>query len=915
MESIVESNPIAVIEPRVQAPLASPLDSVATATRTRSPIPRPSTKTTIPQHLLDASPSWESVSTFFLGKVSAGTNTSTSTQKLVQEILQEPQMDLPDAKYTMHLLLALMLTTTLACFSALDAKNQCINLDGYDVAMYDQLYDDGWYAYNSNTFWERLQEKHNCLQMFRWVMIPVTVCTLSFGVVALVHIRLHYVQADQTDVLEVYRGHLHQCVRLFFIALPILVGWSYGIIAIMLSPRDSTDGENPYRSLAAVDHMGHIGQNANLYYLSWFSVGLSIAVVYQIGVDTLRQLRRYRAERHVGAVNVGDVEAMLSSLTTIQLETFRESRATWYQSLYRLRIRTGIWTAALLTALVVMTSSAHIWRAVLIPTAESTYAGTVRFRDVCGALQGASEIPPELCVRTAFSLFSGLVAALLCMSAILMHVSARNGAAQVVDKQMSLRSNNSKFGGTHIPLKSELILAVILSNLLGLNAVFATGVQGPAATVGNLYYASWIGFLLCLRICLGCLEEMANLEHEEDTLNGKGFGHYVSADEEEKSRQSETSRASGIVPENSTDLLENDRAQRTRMYMSLTICSTACSASALDAAINQSHTIVMTQSFVIYAPSVVAVICACQFLLCLRARSYIVLSQLWLGGVLSIVTFCLCMASLVLTMHSESSWAVNKIGDIEIANLYYFTWASIIIAALQMASYSNTYFGKKQKDYVTVVWVAICKVCFVLLGSGYHVWHTISETCTVDDVRLHTVTFCSKTIFAIAVAVISMCIAGLVALTRILITMFWPTFSINVRAHVEMLVSFLLVLLFGMAVVLITGIGGPGQSVGDMYYSTWLCFFVTIGLAVACLDQIRHVRDNDAVEPSKQVEVTEMKSMYTPPEGIHLPSSRSGRPPISPISRDHGIHMIGRPPMAPAHEDNNLGSVHNRQMT
>ena len=875
--------------------------------------PTTTTTTTVPQQqhlLLEASPSWESVSTFFLGRPPRFSSTTTvSTRKLIQEILEEPHIDqhMPDLHYTVSLLLALLLTTTLSCLSALDAKNQCASVDGYEAYSSSTSSSSGNHYYHyyddlveseedeSITFWELLQEKHNCLQMFRLVMIPVCSVTWVCGLLALMLIRRHHVsEADYCHTrmerrLLVHRLHLHQCLRLSVILTPVLLAWSFGIVAFMLSPRETTEGENPYRSLAAVDDMGHIGQNANLYYLSWISVGLSTALVYQIGVDTIRQYQLYRAERQAGAVSVGDVEAMLSSLTALQLETFRETRATWYQSMYRLRIRTGIWTSALLTVLVVMTSSWHIWRAVLIPAAKSNNpaGSSIRFRDVCQALQGMSEIPPEMCPRTAFSLFSGMMAAMLCMGAISMHVAARTGAAQVVDKQMSMNvrsASTSKFGGTHIPLRSELILAVILSNLLGMNAVLATGVQGPAATVGNLYYASWIGFLLCLRISLGCLEEMANLEHEEDdTQTNSALPDYVSAEEEERSGKSETSRLSGLVPESSTDLLENDRALRTRMYLSLAICSTACSASALDAAMNQSHTIVMTQNFVIYAPSTVAVICACQFLLCLRARSYMIVSQLWFGGVLSVVVFCICMASLVLNMHSESSWAVDGIGDIEIANLYYFTWASMIIAGMQMASYINIFFGKKSKDYVTVVWLAICKVCFVLLGAGYHVWHTISDTCNVDDIHLDKVTFCSKTIFAIGVALSGLFVAGMVAMGRISLAMFWPNFSTKLRAHVEMIVSFLLMMLFGMAVVLITGIGGPGQSVGDMYYSVWLCFFVTIGLAVTCLKQIQEV-DGVVVERTQEDKATEMTSMYTPPP-IHLPApTKLGRPPLPSIS-------------------------------
>jgi archaellum biogenesis protein FlaJ (TadC family) len=112
-----------------------------------------------------------------------------------------------------------------------------------------------------------------------------------------------------------------------------------------------------------------------------------------------------------------------------------------------------------------------------------------------------------------------------------------------------------------------------------------------------------------------------------------------------------------------------------------------------------------------------------------------------------------------------------------------------------------------------------------------------------------------------------------------LFTMFWPDFSIKIRAYVEMIVSFFLMMLFGMAVVLITGIGGPGQSVGDMYYSVWLCFFVTIWLALTCLKQIQEADDT---KENQEGETNQMSTIYSPPVNCP-PSTWPGRPPLPPI--------------------------------
>ena len=97
----------------------------------------------------------------------------------------------------------------------------------------------------------------------------------------------------------------------------------------------------------------------------------------------------------------------------------------------------------------------------------------------------------------------------------------------------------------------------------------------------------------------------------------------------------------------------------------------------------------------IVAPSVVAVLSIVLFFLCLKSRYYAVVSQFACGGMLSLVCFLLWLANLIITMHSEDSWAVNGIGEIKVANLYYFTWAGGITAGLQMMSFVSEFFGHK----------------------------------------------------------------------------------------------------------------------------------------------------------------------------------------------------------------------------
>jgi uncharacterized membrane protein len=98
-----------------------------------------------------------------------------------------------------------------------------------------------------------------------------------------------------------------------------------------------------------------------------------------------------------------------------------------------------------------------------------------------------------------------------------------------------------------------------------------------------------------------------------------------------------------------------------------------------------------------------------------------------------------------------------------------------------------------------------------------------------------------------------MLVGGLVVLGRLLVLLCPTCQCRRIQAHVEMLISMFLVLLFGATVALITGIGGPGQSVGDLYYSTWLAFFVSIGIFVSCYDQIK--REDSVLEGPKNTEM------------------------------------------------------------
>jgi hypothetical protein len=361
----------------------------------------------------------------------------------------------------------------------------------------------------------------------------------------------------------------------------------------------------------------------------------------------------------------------------------------------------------------------------------------------------------------------------------------------------------------------------------------------PASEVGNLYYASFVSFFFSLRISLGCLEELRSIEahaSEEDKVHS-GLVIQCGA-EVGPTTDSQSSMASSASSVFYDAFAVKERRSRLRRFLFLAILSAICATSAWDAAVNQeSETMSQQQSYMIYAPIVVALISTIFFIMCLHPMSYTIASHILCGGVFSVALFLVWFADLIITMHSEDSWAVNEIGEIQMANLYYFSWGAIIVAGMQMVSYAKQLSGHQEESDMFILWAANVKVCFVLLGASLHVWHNIASNCgeEIEELDELSATFCGRTKIGIAVAVTGILSGWVCTISRVLgcpITKRYTT-------RVETALSVFLIIIYGAGIALLTAMGGPGQSVGDLFYSSWLSFVVSVFIFVASVDELQ----------------------------------------------------------------------------
>ena len=453
--------------------------------------------------------------------------------------------DGPDTSHLPWLIAALMLTNALGVMAGLDAKHACLThetnallalrqsdddgggndaeeyIDYEDLGAYEDAYDEAF-----------LQEaKNGCIRLFRRVLLPAMLATQITGFVGLILLRyLSRTSGETPGPPEA----LKLCIGLLVTATVILCSQVYNVTFVMLSPRHTLNSsENPFHTLGAVDMLGHVSDNANLYYLTWLSVGIAMALFYQTITATMRAHQAAEVFKRNSSLLPTTSWYILSS------DEDHESRHAWYQSVYKLRIRTGVWMAAFLTSLVITASAQYIWKEVLWPhfSAETDDAAAVDENDsgvekdsmeslrglrfsVCQTIFVNSEeaISVAMCRRTAIAWLAGVLAMILCTVAIGTHWIARlvHTSATRADSSTGIFRNLLK--RHRLPLGTELVLSIIVSLLLGYNAVFATGLHGPATNVGNLYYASWLAFLLLIRICLGCVEEWCQVESGKDKL-------------------------------------------------------------------------------------------------------------------------------------------------------------------------------------------------------------------------------------------------------------------------------------------------------------------------------------------------------------------------------------------------------------
>jgi hypothetical protein len=127
----------------------------------------------------------------------------------------------------------------------------------------------------------------------------------------------------------------------------------------------------------------------------------------------------------------------------------------------------------------------------------------------------------------------------------------------------------------------------------------------------------------------------------------------------------------------------------------------------------------------------------------------------------------------------------------------------------------------------------------VILGASLHIWLSIADNCDAEieeDLEDLSETFCGRTKIALGVAVTGILCGWLCTGSRVL----GCPITKRYRTKIETCLSIFLIIVYGTGVALLTGMGGPGQSVGDLFYSSWLSFVVSLGIFVTSIENLQN---------------------------------------------------------------------------
>lgn len=188
----------------------------------------------------------------------------------------------------------------------------------------------------------------------------------------------------------------------------------------------------------------------------------------------------------------------------------------------------------------------------------------------------------------------------------------------------------------------------------------------------------------------------------------------------------------------------------------------------------------------------------------------------------------------------------TKITYIPDANLYYATWGAFLSSvfllggSIQSGLQIDPLEASKRLITRFKMWfILFASSCVVLwMASEIFVEAKCKEIYATDE-------FCLNTVITLGL----FSSAGFLSLIVLVLKMCHSYFQGRILQYIELAITFPISAGILVCMNYMTGLNGPGESVGNLYYFVWIAFDVSVYISIYCLDGYRTPVDVPSTKP------------------------------------------------------------------
>lgn len=199
------------------------------------------------------------------------------------------------------------------------------------------------------------------------------------------------------------------------------------------------------------------------------------------------------------------------------------------------------------------------------------------------------------------------------------------------------------------------------------------------------------------------------------------------------------------------------------------------------------------------------------------------------GGLAFLLVLFWC-AGLPVIMNPSRHIAV-RFGEVFNANLYFFSWIAFICTLFIFGSYMQELTGREVASELTPKqskWMGLMAASIVVLSSSGEIHNTLN--CN-SNLSWDT---CSRNAYAISLGVLGSLFSG---------GMLFLAQSGKLTIMIEFGVAAIMLIMYTFGVAFVTFGSGSGTGIGNLYFSMWICFCVSVFLGFQCFREFMESRN------------------------------------------------------------------------